>query len=362
MSWLKEALVRKVVEYQVPLFNKRFPQIGSLYCKAELEALLSALPPSTIRPDSKGSAFLAQYCLGKIVSVPFFYHKNWRLDVYRGPYTYARDWLAARLQIAAADFGNQPIYSDGKEKASCGYSEDDAHEQIVDPDEARIPIELDDGVSQVHTTMGVTDNNEQSDDTNSDKKCENDRDDLEVDPRALRTAASTRSRIQRLINLLPEIFPRGGTEECMLFHHDLLGNSILVDQNHENSGIIDWNCIHTVPLWLGCQIPKFLHSREVKERPLFRTEFEDEADENHYWRLIEEHEKTQLQAFFLDEMQRVCPEWMQIHQAGSLEADFDLAVNTVALPAGATDHFERWLGQVEQGAEPLNLRSAMNQY
>ena len=51
---------------------------------------------------------------------------------------------------------------------------------------------------------------------------------------------------------------------------------------------------------------------------------------------------------------------MQCHQAGSLKADFNLAVDTVAL--GATDHFERWLKQVEQGAEPLNLRSAMDQF
>lgn len=59
-------------------------------------------------------------------------------------------------------------------------------------------------------------------------------------------------------------------------------------------------------------------------------------------------------------MQRVCPEWMQSHRAGSLKVDFSLAVDTVALPVGATDRFERWLEQVEQVAEPLNLRSAMD--
>lgn len=30
--------------------------------------------------------------------------------------------------------------------------------------------------------------------------------------------------------------------------------------NHNLTGIIDWECIHTVPHWAACQIPKFLAS------------------------------------------------------------------------------------------------------
>jgi aminoglycoside phosphotransferase (APT) family kinase protein len=328
MSWeKKEELVRKVVKYQVQLFNNRFPQIGSLYLTETLRTLISVLPPSAARPNFKVSAF--PYCLGQIVSVPFFYHKNRKFNRCRGPYTYTWDWLAARLRTAAADVDNQSVCSNGKEEALCGDSGDDTLEHFMNPDEAHIPC------------------------------CDN----WEADPHALLTAASTNPRIQRLINLLPKIFPSGETEECMLFHHDLSGNNILVDQNHEISGIIDWEGVHTVPLWLGCQIPKFLHSREVNELPPFRTGFEDEEDKNQYWRLVEDYGKTQLRAFFLEEMQQVCPEWMKFHQAGSLKADFSFAVDTVALPVpvGATDHFERWLEQVEQGAEHLNLRSTMDQ-
>ena len=360
MSRLKKyELVRKLVEYQVQLFNNRFPVIGSLYQTAVFRTLISVLPPSTVRPNIEESAF--PYCLGQIVSAPFFSRENRKLNTCRGPYTYAQHWLAARLQIAAADVGNQPVCSDGKEEAFCGDSEDVTHEQILVLDEARIPIEVDDYISPVDAIIGISNDSEQSDDnTSSDKKCEEDGDELDVDPRAPLTAASTQSRIQRLINLLPEIFPIGGTEECMLFHHDLSGNNIITDQNHEISGIINWEGVHTVPLWFGCQLPKVLHSREVNELPPLRTVFEDEEDRNLYFRHFEDFEKTQLRSFFREEMQRVCPEWMQCHQAGSLKADFNLAVDTVAL--GATDHFERWLKQVEQGAEPLNLRSAMDQF
>lgn len=76
-----------------------------------------------------------------------------------------------------------------------------------------------------------------------------------------------------------------------------------------------------------------------------------------YWRHVEEHEKTQLREFYLKEMQRVCPEWVQIHEAGVVGADFDFAVNTVSL--GATVAFELWLKQVEQGQKPLEFRDAM---
>jgi aminoglycoside phosphotransferase (APT) family kinase protein len=326
MSWeKKEELVRKVVKYQVQLFNKRFPQIGSLYLTETLRTLISVLPPSPALPNIV-SAF--PYCLGQIVSVPLFYHKNWKFNRCRGPYAYTWDWLAARLRIAAADVDNQSVCSNGKEKALCRDSGHDTLEHVVILDE--VPCH-----------------------------CDN----WEVDSHALLTATSTNPRIQRLINLLPKIFPRDETEECMLFHHDLSGNNILVDQNHEISGIIDWEGVHTVPLWLGCQIPKFLHSREVNELPPFRTKFEDEEDKNQFWRLVEDYGKTQFRAFFLEEMQRVCPEWMEFHRAGSLKADFSFAVDNVALPVpvGTTDHLERWLEQVEQGAEPLNLRSAMDQ-
>ena len=391
MSWLKKGeLVRKVIKYQAQLFNNRFPVIGSLYLTEQLRALTSVLPPSAAPPNFGVSAF--PYCLGQIASNPFFYQENWKINRCRGSYTYACDWLAARLRIAAAGVDDQSVYDDGEEEASCGDCGDDTLGFFVIPEEAHSPIEPDDEVSQVppantlahqglkrkrssstygepysakgaiERSMGNTNDSEHLDDANSNKECEDDCEDLEVDPHALLTVTSTSSRIQRLIKLLPKIFPKNGTEECVLFHHDLSDNNIFVDQDHEISGIIDWEGVQTVPIWLGCQMPKFLHSREANERPPFRTEFEDEEDENHYWRLVEEHEKTQLRAFFREEMQRVCPKWMQSHQAGSLKADFSLAVDTVALPAGATDHFERWLRQVEQGAKPLNLRSAMHQF
>ncbi|KAJ4338456.1 hypothetical protein N0V87_003999 [Didymella glomerata] len=79
-----------------------------------------------------------------------------------------------------------------------------------------------------------------------------------------------------------------------------------------------------------------------------------------YWRRVEEHEKTQLREFYLEEMQRVCPEWVQVHEAGAMKADFDYVVNLVSL--GATVTFEYWLKQLEQEQEPLAFRQAMGHF
>lgn len=175
-------------------------------------------------------------------------------------------------------------------------------------------------------------------------------DDVEIDPQVLLTAESKKSRVRRLVDLLSAVFPRDKPEDYMLFHQDLSGNNILVDKNHDIAGIIDWECVHTVPLWLGCQIPKFLHTQEAFGPPPFRNDFRNERDEKDYWRRIEEYEKTQLRIFFLEEMQRNCPEWIQVHRTGTMKADFEYAVDTVAM--GATVHLELWLKQVKQGQDP----------
>lgn len=177
MSWMKkELLVRKVIDYQMQLFRKRFHHIGNIYDTTSLQALSTASVPVTVPLGTDHSSESVQHCLSQIVSIPFFYHEHWKLDIPRGPYPHV---------------------------------------------------------------------------------------------------------------------------------------------------------------------------------------FRDERDEKDYWRRVEEHEKTQLREFYVEEMQRVCPEWIQVHEAGAMKADFDFAVNTVSL--GATVAFEMWLKRVEQDQEPLAFRNSMSQ-
>ncbi|KAF1365031.1 hypothetical protein EJ07DRAFT_97957, partial [Lizonia empirigonia] len=291
MSWMKkELLVRKVIDYQVQLFCRRFPHVGNLYATRHLQTLPTAEIPATALLGQEHSSGSAQYCLAQIVSIPFFYYENWKLDIHRGPYAHSRDWLAARLKIAAVEVDNQLVYDDSDEEEDSKY----------------------DGSDEKHLT-----------------------------------------------NILPKVFPENQPEDYMIHHQDLSGSNILVDADHHLSGIVDWECVHTVPLWLGCQIPKFLRGQDEYGPPPLRTEFEDEWDGKDYWRRIAEHEKTQLWEFFLEEMGRVCPEWIQVHKAGALKAEFAFAVDIVT--EGATVNFERWLKQVEEDDEPLAFRAAMGQ-
>lgn len=362
MGWIKkQLLVRKVIDYQVQLFNKRFHQAGSLYPTASLQALPTAMIPDTALLGTEHSSDAAQYCIGQIISIPFFYHEHWKLDIARGPYKHSHDWFSARLQIAAVDVDNQPVYSDDDTQYDSEEDYDIGMGSDTDEatDTAKISIDTANEEGTENIDMGGNDKN--IDDIDSDENDDNNDDDNEVetDPGVLLTAKSKFSRIQRLIKLLPKVFPKSQPEEYILAHQDLSGNNILVDEDHGLSGIIDWECVNTVPLWLGCQIPKFLRSPAEDEPPPLRTEFRDEWDEKDYWRRIEEHEKTQLRKYYLEEMQRVCPEWARVHKAGAIKADFDFAASIVAL--GATVDFELWLKQVEQDQVPLAFRSAMGQ-
>ncbi|KAF2639846.1 hypothetical protein P280DRAFT_470452, partial [Massarina eburnea CBS 473.64] len=172
-------------------------------------------------------------------------------------------------------------------------------------------------------------------------------------------ANGNKSNTERLIALLPTIFPaaENGGEEFVLHHTDLNAGNILLDPNtHEVAGIIDWECIHTVPLWFACQIPRFLLSRTRNEKPDPQTDWYKQVNEDGtgginegYWYDLEEWEKTQLRGFFLDEMEKECPEWVEVHResASGLKADFESAVGEWL----SWSSVEWWLDRVEDGEE-----------
>ncbi|TFY73061.1 hypothetical protein EWM64_g10950, partial [Hericium alpestre] len=115
-------------------------------------------------------------------------------------------------------------------------------------------------------------------------------------------------------------------------------------------GLVDWECVSALPLWRACTLPWFLIGRHRAERPnpetYGRAEDEDEpTDEGEggnrdgegtgdrrgrpnalYFEHLLEWEQTQLRAVFLDEMERVQPEWVGVHRAGVLRNDFYAAV------------------------------------
>jgi hypothetical protein len=88
MSWLKkELVVRKIVNYSVQLFEKRFTPLRSLYTTKDPQRLATAELPDAELLGAEYSTDMETFCQSRIVSMPFFWGKHLSCDVPRGPFT-----------------------------------------------------------------------------------------------------------------------------------------------------------------------------------------------------------------------------------------------------------------------------------
>lgn len=294
ISWLKKELVaRKVISYQVQLFQLRFHRLGNMYVTQDLQKLsdISDLPDVALL-GIEASTQEASFCVGQIVSIPLFCNKRITYDVPRGPFKRSREWLAAELQL-----------------------------HILEADEPKEP--------------------------------DSDGDDDE--PEEWWTPEARRTRARRLLAILPTIFHEK-SEEFVLHHGDLNLGNILVDSDHNISGVLDWECVHTVPIWVAYASPKLLQSsceerHQVPDPDTYGECFDDDTGapipNELYVEHQEEYEMTQLRAFYFGEMQRVCPEWMEVYMNNKFKAAFADVVKCLGecVSAGMIDE---WINRVEE--------------
>lgn len=302
ISWLKkEVVVRKIIGYLVQLFEKRFDRLGNLYATKDIEQLAEAEKPDAELLGPEYSSDTDNFCLSKIVSMPFFWGKHPSCTVTRGPFTNGRDWLAAQLELHLWDLDNDN-----------------------DPD---------------------SDSDSDSDDfsiTNSDE--------------------AVKRRASRLLALLPKIFPEDEVEQFVLHHNDLNAGNILVDLEDNLTGIIDWECVHTVPLYYACQMPKFLDAVMDRSKcpdpdKYGRNTLEDGSVRinERYYEHLEEYENQRLWEFFLEEMGRLCPGWVEVYEQGKLKAGFENCILHFGSPMCARD-IDEWLNRVEKTGSCLSLQ------
>jgi len=146
---------------------------------------------------------------------------------------------------------------------------------------------------------------------------------------------------------MPKVFPEEEDDEevFVLHHQDLHAANILVDSNGELTGIFDWECAHTAPLWLACQLPQFLELTD-STAALFAYLNIEYGNEEY---------KTQvkLRQFFLKEMQRICPEWVEVHKASQMKVGVEQCVQHFG-KAGDGKYIDMWIDEVEkEGSAPL---------
>jgi hypothetical protein len=87
--------------------------------------------------------------------------------------------------------------------------------------------------------------------------------------------------------------------------------------------------------------------------PIYTQDNGTEDRNEMYYERLEEYEKTQLLRFFLKEMQRVCPEWVEVHKASELQVGFEEVVKQFGL--GLFDEqIDTWIDGLRR-MEPLPL-------
>ena len=131
--------------------------------------------------------------------------------------------------------------------------------------------------------------------------------------------------------IVPKLFSGTNKEPTFLCHQDLSANNILVDENGDVAGVIDWEAVITAPRWQACKLPQLLNGSDDDNvpEPLDEEQLEDENAVEGYNDSMHDYEQTQLRRFFFEEMGRVNPGWMQSYHEGATRRDVMVAIESV---------------------------------
>ena len=166
--------------------------------------------------------------------------------------------------------------------------------------------------------------------------------------------------IAKLKPLVPVVFPTSHNEPepSVILHDDLSRHNILVSEDGNLTGILDWECVSALPLWKACYYPFLLEEKPRHSKPDVGNYHHDANGEisGLYWEHVWEYEATILRATFLDEMKRIEPGWVEVFNKSQLQRDFDFALRNCDNEFLARD-IKQWIEDVSCGIEgPKSLR------
>lgn len=238
-----------------------------------------------------------EFIVGRIASLPFFYKNRLEQDVPRGLFASSRDWLAAHLCFPRNE-SNQ-VLSDPPPK-------DDPNDGDYQP-----------ALSDTKTVKELVD--------------------------------SLSIRLQWLFPWTESTEEAAASpEETILFHDDINTSNILVDDDGNMTALVDWECVSALPLWRACQLPKFLQILPRDDKPDPETYAHPLESNDLCWDHLEEYEQTQFCRIFLEEMERLEPEWVSIHRATALKQDFEDAIR-MSYDEWSYNRVRKWLRDVDAG-------------
>lgn len=183
-------------------------------------------------------------------------------------------------------------------------------------------------------------------------------------------ATSSLKDAQRLIELLPKIFPsiQDRPERSVIVHEYLSLYDVFIDGQGTITAIVDWEHVSTMPLWRATDVPSFLEGPDREEEPNrdgygdarvagFDPELDDDPDLDNegknimYWEHLLEYDATQLRKVYHETMCQLRPDWNAELEESVLKGDF-----TGALACCEEGVFRnvagKWVDAIEKGEFP----------
>ncbi|KAI1069136.1 hypothetical protein LB507_006102 [Fusarium sp. FIESC RH6] len=166
--------------------------------------------------------------------------------------------------------------------------------------------------------------------------------------------------VNRLRQLIPTLFSDTTPERTVVWHDDLSLSNMIIDEDGNLNGIIDWECISTIPIWAATDTPSFLRSQDRHDEPRPERYYrrapkvdiygrDDEGLDDKYWRDLEDYEFTILRAHY-DSCRRHHNPWCKndLPKDEKLKYDFLDAINLCRAQdlGGAVDE---WIDELEEG-------------
>lgn len=142
-------------------------------------------------------------------------------------------------------------------------------------------------------------------------------------------AQRTLEIFKRLRMHLSDVFPDKGinSEPSILHHDDLSQRNIMVDDHGGLSGVVDWECVSAVPLWKACDYPCFLNGDTRPDQNRYKHDCNGDPN-SLYWVHLEDYELTRLRCYYINEMQKREPGWVEIFRASERQRDFEYAMRS----------------------------------
>lgn len=133
-------------------------------------------------------------------------------------------------------------------------------------------------------------------------------------------------------NLPPRATGTDNREVSALAHTDVSANNLLIDLDTKDvTRSFDWENVSAVPLQAACTLPEFLilqakprfEAPDPQEYPNYDLKIDTEYNGavegkcDSYVKALIENQKTTLSIYFLEEIKRIWPSWIEQYHRGA---------------------------------------------